>query len=87
MVSESVFDEVTKLKCQTGKNIVILGSNMLSVRLMEQRLIDEFRLMINPVAIGKGVPLFAGLSRPTKLKLIDSRAFKSGNVLNRYSES
>ena len=47
--------------------------------------VDEFRLMVNPVAIGKGTPLFAGLTKQVKLNLINSRVFKNGNVLNRHS--
>ena len=63
----------------------ILGSNMLCVSLMERGLVDEFRIMVNPRAITKGTPLFAGLERPIRFKFLDSRIFKSGNVLNHYA--
>jgi len=86
VVSENVVDAVTKLKAEPGTDIVILGSNMLCTSLMEHGLVDEFRLMYNPVAIGSGTRLFKGLSKPTKFTLIDSRVFSSGNVLNRYTK-
>lgn len=85
VVSANVLDAVAKLKSSNGKAIAILGSNTLCVSLMEAALVDEFRLMINPVAIGKGTPLFDGLAKRVNLNFIDSRVFKNGNVLNRYS--
>jgi dihydrofolate reductase len=85
VVTANVHEEITKLKLESGKSIAILGSNALCVSLMEAALVDEFRLMVNPVAIGKGTPLFAGLAKRVKLNFVGSRAFKNGNVLNRYS--
>jgi dihydrofolate reductase len=85
VVSENVLHEITNLKQEAGTDIALLGSNMLCVSLMEAGLIDEFRLMYNPVAIGKGTPLFAGLSKPCKFDLLDSRTFKSGNILLTYA--
>jgi dihydrofolate reductase len=84
VISENVLHEIRKLKNEQGTDIALLGSNTLCVSLMEGGLVDEFRLMYNPIAIGKGTPLFASISKPVNLKLIDSRIFKSGNVLNRY---
>ncbi|HET8581070.1 MAG TPA: dihydrofolate reductase family protein [Candidatus Paceibacterota bacterium] len=85
VVSGNVADEIRKLKEEPGTDIALLGSNMLCVSLMEAGLVDEFRLMVNPIAIGNGTPLFSGLSKPHALTLIDSRTFANGNVLNRYA--
>lgn len=85
VVSEGVLDAVAKLKQEAGTDIALLGSNMLCVSLMEAGLIDEFRCMYNPVAIGKGTPLFAGLSKPCKFELLGSRTFTSGNILVTYA--
>jgi dihydrofolate reductase len=85
VLSGDVAGEVSKLKSESGKDVAILGSNMLCVSLMEKGLVDEFRVMVNPRAIIKGTPLFAGLERPMRFKLLDSRIFKGGNVLNRYA--
>jgi len=84
VVSENVMDEVKKLKEESGKDIAILGSNNFCVSLMEEGLVDEFRIMVNPIALGKGSALFTGLSKPTNLTLASTRAFKSGNILNTY---
>jgi dihydrofolate reductase len=85
VLSGDVAGEVSKLKSESGKDVAILGSNMLCVSLMEKGLVDEYRIMVNPRAISKGTPLFAGLERPMKFKLLVSSIFKSGNVLNRYA--
>ena len=74
-------DEVKKLKQQNGKDIIILASSNLCVSLIEHKLIDEFRIMVNPVAIGKGTPLFKGLKEKLELKLEKTRTFKNGNIL------
>ena len=87
VISTDVIDSVRKLKEEPGTEIALLGSNMLAVSLMEAGLIDEFRLMYNPVAIGKGTRLFAGLQKPMKFDLLSSRTFRSGNVLICYGKN
>jgi len=84
LVSGGAFREVAKLKREPGKDIAILGSNNLCVSLMEKGLVDEFRLMVNPVAIERGTPLFKGAKRRVKLKLIRAKTFKNGNILLYY---
>lgn len=84
VVSANVIEEIEKLKAGPGKEIAIFGSNKLCVSLMEKGLVDEFRVMVNPVAIGAGTPLFAGLDKRYKFKLIKTRQFSSGNVLLTY---
>jgi dihydrofolate reductase len=76
--------EIRWLKQGPGKNIIMLGSNTLCVSLMQERLVDEFQIMVNPVAIGKGTSLFTGLAKQLSLKLADTRNFKSGAVLLTY---
>jgi dihydrofolate reductase len=85
VVSENVAGAVRELKNQSGKDIAIFGSNMLCVSLMEEGLVDEFRIMVCPVALGKGTQLFAGLTKRVKLRLLKSRTFASGNMLQYYS--
>jgi len=84
LVKNNFSEAVSKLKQQAGKDIAILGSSDLTVSLMEQGLVDEFRIMINPVVLGDGKPLFKGIKGQTKLKLIKTKTFKSGNVLLYY---
>ena len=84
LISENVDREVTKLKNQPGKNIAIFGSSNLCVSLIQMGLIDEFRIMVNPVVLGKGHTLFNGIQDKLYLKLLKTRTFKSGNVLLYY---
>jgi dihydrofolate reductase len=84
VISGDVAGEVRNLKEQPGKHIVILGSNTLCVSLMQEGLVDEFQIMVNPVALGNGTSLFKGLPQKVDLKLLKTREFKSGNVLLTY---
>ncbi|MEX2028251.1 MAG: dihydrofolate reductase family protein, partial [Candidatus Curtissbacteria bacterium] len=69
---------------QPGRDMAIFGSNNLAVSLVQEGLVDEFRIMVNPVAIGAGTPLFAGIEEKLNLKLINTKAFGNGNVLLSY---
>jgi dihydrofolate reductase len=76
--------EITRLKEQPGKDLGIGGSDII-VALNLAGLIDEYRILYAPILLGKGKTLFEGLAQPIKLKLIESRVFKSGVVANRYA--
>ena len=84
LIKGTLVEEVTKLKQQPGNDITILGSGTIVTQLAEAGLIDEFQVLVNPVIIGNGTPLFKGLSQRVKLKLTNSRVFGSGNVLLCY---
>lgn len=84
LISENIVDEINKLKSETGKDIAIFGSNNLAVSLIQMGLLDKFRIMVNPIVIGKGNALFTGLDSKLNLKLITTKVFKSGNVLLSY---
>lgn len=84
LIKGNVVEEIQKLKSQPGKDIIVLGSNNLCVTLLEHHVLDEIRLMVNPVAIGQGTSLFRGLEDKKKFDLTSTRRFSSGNVLLRY---
>jgi dihydrofolate reductase len=84
LVKGEAGDEIKKLKDQTGKDMVIFGSGKLAASLSEQKLIDEYRILVNPVVLGSGHTLFAGLKERLHLNLTGSREFKSGNMLLIY---
>jgi dihydrofolate reductase len=84
VLSGAVLGEIRKLKQQSGGPIVTLGSNSLCVGLLAEGLIDEFRIMVNPVALGEGTPLFTGLREKADLVLANARPFTSGKVLLTY---
>jgi dihydrofolate reductase len=79
-----VAEEVAKIKEGDGKDALVLGSSDLSVTLSELGLIDEYRLLVNPIALSDGKPLFEGLHRDLRLKLKGARTFANGNVLLTY---
>jgi dihydrofolate reductase len=74
----------SKLKREPGKDIFVLGSSDLTVSLADLGLVDEYRLMINPVALGSGKPVLQGLKGDLRLRLLEARTFANGNVLLRY---
>jgi dihydrofolate reductase len=78
-------DELVKLKQQPGKDLLVLGSSNFCVGLLEQSLLDELRLMVAPVLVAAGTPLFAGLTHPAPLQLTQTQTFDSGNVLLTYA--
>ena len=84
LIKDNVAAEITRLKQQPGKDLAIFGSANLMASLMHMGLVNEFRIMVNPVVLGNGTPLLKGISQPLKLKLIKTRTFSSGNVLLYY---
>jgi dihydrofolate reductase len=85
IVRSNLRDEILKLKQEPGKNILVGGVDVPS-QLMELGLIDEYRLVIAPVIVGKGRRLFEDVNLPEKhrLKLVESKTFESGSVALRY---
>jgi len=77
-------EQIAELKRQTGKDILVFGSRTLWNDLLANDLVDELHLMVGPVILGGGTPIFD--SRPAvSLRLIDMRTFPgSENVLVRY---
>ena len=83
IISHHPEEELATLKQQKGKDIVIPGSSTLTAGLLQAGLLDELRIMVNPVILGQGRSLFAGAGR-TSLRLLKTRPFTSGNVLLCY---
>jgi dihydrofolate reductase len=77
-------EEVTKLKQQPGKGIAIFGSPSLTVSLLELGLVDELRVLVNPIVLGDGHSLFRTTRDRLRLELRQTRVFSSGNVLLTY---
>ena len=70
------------MKMQPGKDLAIFGSADLISSVMDE--IDEHRVMVNPILLGGGTPLFKNTPGRTKLELVGERVFQSGNVLLTY---
>jgi dihydrofolate reductase len=84
LVKENIAEEISKLKQQPGKDLIIFGSSDLAATLIQHGLIDEYRIMVNPVVLGNGKSLFKGIHHKLDLKLLKTRTFSSGNVLLYY---
>jgi len=84
LVKDNIKEEIRNLKAKTEKDIAIFGSSDLTVSLAELGLVDEYRIMVNPVVLGKGKTLMQGIKEQLKLKLIKSRTFANGNILLTY---
>jgi dihydrofolate reductase len=78
-------DEISALKQQPGKDIVVTGSITLVHELIPSGLIDEYRLFVFPVALGRGRRLFEGATGLPRLRLLDTQPVRSGVVLLRYA--
>lgn len=80
-------DEMTQLKSKDGNDIIAYGGSTFVSALIQHRLIDEFHLFINPVAIGGGMAIFKELDRKQNLRLVKSRSFECGIVVLNYELS
>jgi dihydrofolate reductase len=87
VISDQLSENINKLKQQEGKNILIFGSPGASQSLLNQGLIDEFWLFVNPIILGQGMPLFKDITGTTKLKLAESKTFASGVIALHYEKA
>jgi dihydrofolate reductase len=87
IVRTGLHDEVLKLKQEQGKNIMT-GGVALASQLAEFGLIDEYHFAVHPIIAGEGRRLFEGINLQEKLrlKLVESKTFKSGVVVLHYSK-
>jgi dihydrofolate reductase len=84
VASGDLAEEISALKREPGGDIVAWGGASFVQALSRARLVDEYRLVINPVALGAGLPLFKDLSAPIALQLVEATAYATGAVLHIY---
>jgi dihydrofolate reductase len=77
-VATDLAGELKRQKAQPGKPLIAYGGAGFARELIKHDLIDEYRLVVHPVALGKGLGIFDGLEKTRKLKLISSSAFPAG---------
>jgi dihydrofolate reductase len=82
LLNGNVVDEINKLKSQPGKDIGIFGSAEFASSL--NSVIDEYRIIIAPVILGSGTPLFKPAAGMVRLKMTNVRNFTNGNILIYY---
>jgi dihydrofolate reductase len=81
IMNGNIVQQIKKLKLTQEKDLTILGSGSIVGQFSDARLIDQYQLMIDPVAIGQGTTLFSGTKNELNLKLISSKVFKSSGVV------
>jgi dihydrofolate reductase len=80
IVHDSIPGEIQKLRQKPGKNLLMIGSPSTVHSFMQYGLIDEYRLYVNPIILGNGIPLFKGIEDRINLKLLEAKTFKGGVV-------
>ncbi len=84
VLPEIVPGEIAAMKKESGKDILIIGSGSVVSQMENAGLIDEYRFIIIPVALGDGKPYFQKLDDKLNLKLLETKSFACGNMLLRY---
>jgi dihydrofolate reductase len=81
LIKGDIAEGVSKLKQQDGKDILVFGSGELARTLMEHDLIDEYRLMVFPIVVGKGKRLFGDTEETKAMKLVNTKQVGLDGVL------
>jgi dihydrofolate reductase len=76
--------ELRALKNQPGKNMYVVGGATLVASLLNEHLIDELRLIVHPIILGKGQALFSGVNKRLSLDLVQAESTESGTVIMTY---
>jgi dihydrofolate reductase len=84
VVNGNIAAEIRRMKQEPGTDLTLLGSGSIVTRFAEQGLIDEYQIMMDPVVLGSGTPLFSNLGHKLNLILTSSRTFASGVILLCY---
>ncbi len=85
VVSGNAAAFVRSLKDESGKDIWLMGGGALAASLLQERLVDEISLAIQPVLLGSGIPLFPDLGLQLDLQLLETKTYKNGIVSLKYS--
>lgn len=78
ILSDNLADRINEIKQEEGKDILIFGSPATTHSLIQLDLIDGYWLFVNPIVLGRGIPLFTGLQKKTELNLLSTRQFSCG---------
>lgn len=84
IAKEPLVEAVNNLKKQNGKDIIVYGGAEFVSNLVEENLIDDYYLFVNPAAIGSGLTIFGCVKETMPLKLVKATAFDCGIVVHHY---
>ena len=84
VVSGDLATEIAKLKQESGRDLLAHGGVRFARSLVRSGLVDEYRLIVHPIALGSGLSPFSELPAPIRLRLADSTTFKIGVTANTF---
>ncbi|HYY74138.1 MAG TPA: dihydrofolate reductase family protein, partial [Solirubrobacterales bacterium] len=84
IASGDLAEEIAALKREPGKEMLAWGGAAFAQSLSRLGLVDEYRLVLQPVALGDGLPLFKDLTAPLRLELVDAQTYNTGAALHIY---
>lgn len=84
LIKDNLREEINKLKRELEGNMLLIGSPTLVQSFIRENLIDEYRINVNPIILGTGLPLFNNIDKRVDLKLLSKRTFDSGVVSLHY---
>lgn len=84
VASGDLAEEIAGLKARDGKPIVVHGGAAFARSLVARELVDQYMLLVHPVVLGKGLPIFSEVTPPRRLHLTASKAFPGGAVAQIY---
>lgn len=78
VISDNISNHINEIKQQPGSEILLFGSPTATHSLIQQNIIDGYWLFVNPIILGRGIPLFTGIQEKIKLELVATRQFNCG---------
>jgi dihydrofolate reductase len=78
IISDNIQDKINEIKQRPGKEILLFGSPATTHSLIQLNLIDGYWLFVNPIILGKGIPLFKNIEEKIKLRLLNTQQFTGG---------
>jgi dihydrofolate reductase len=80
LIKDNIAEEIAKMKQQPGKNLALAGGAGIAQTFINLGLIDQYLLLVHPVVLGNGKPLFKDIKKRIELKLVNTKTFKNGVV-------
>jgi dihydrofolate reductase len=84
LATGEISEEINQLKKKQGGDIMVYGGAGFVSSLIEKGLVDEYHLLVNPAALGNGLPIFKSLKNKLEFTLVECRPFSIGQVLLYY---
>jgi dihydrofolate reductase len=84
LIKDNIKEEMLRLKQQPGKDLVLFAGADIASTLQQLGLIDEYRIIVNPVVLSNGKPFFKDIKDRLSLKLLNTKTFNCGNVVLYY---